>query len=130
MDPSNFTTSKDLNALRHLLTVLIASYCLGWGILIVNVGRVPMLHPYIWAAAAAVCFAFTIWLAITLSIRALTWWASVVLSTATVRTFAYAVHGIYNPCGVWLLVLTGVSITGLTVISVNALTGRVEKKKR
>lgn len=122
-------TKHDLPMIRHILQGLIASYCVGWVILVINVGNVPLLGNYWWTITSAICIFTTLYLAYTLSIRSLIWWVATIVSVVTIRSVAYASTGILNPVGVWLLVLSGVTITGLAVISVNALTGRLGKLK-
>jgi len=129
MDDFEHQTKNDLIIVRHILQGIILSYTIGWGILIFNVGRVPGLPGHYWQVSAVICFGMTVWLAITLSFTALTWWCAIVLSLVTLRSSVYAKEGILNPTGVWLLVLSGIAITGLAVISVNALTGRIGKLK-
>ena len=133
MNQSTLADVKDLNVITKLLHGLIGSYALGWLILIANFGNVPFLDSYggiFWEAGALTSLGLTIWLAITLSARALSWWIAGVMSMVTIRSLAYAFDGVFNPLGVWLLVASGVSITALAVISVNALTGRLEKLHR
>lgn len=130
METMQLSTKEDLYVLRHLLSILIGSYVIGWLILVVNLGRVPLLHPFLWQAGSVAAAVLTVWLAVSLSRTALIWWSAVTLSIVTVRSFAYAKEGIFNPFGVWLLVLAGVLVTGLAVISVNVLTGGMEKLRR
>lgn len=121
---------NDKHALVRLLRLLILTYVLGWFILVLNVGRVPLLAGYYWQIGSGIAMALTLWLAVSLSSKALTWWAAFTMTVVTVRSFSYLSEGIWNPLGVWLLVLSGVSITGLAVISVNVLSGHEEKFKR
>lgn len=118
-------TKHDVPVIRHILQGLILSYCFGWGVLVLNVGSVPLLDNRWWQISSAICISTTIWLAITLTLRTLVWWTATVMTVVTVRSFAYFSDGILNPFGVWLLVLSGVTVTGLAVISINALTGRL-----
>lgn len=128
MDDHELTKEEanDLHVVLRILRVLIFSYIIGWVILIVNVGNIPLLNGLVWELGAVICLVSTFWLGITLSLKALRCWVVVVMIYTSLRSFAYGVEGIFNPLGVWLLVLTGVSITALAVISVKALTGRLE----
>lgn len=125
MDQTLFTLRKNIMSLKRLLSVLIGSYCVGWGILVFNIGSIQNVNRYIWAAAAAACFITTLWLAYTLSVRALLWWTTTVVSVVTVRSFAYISGGIINPLGVWFLVLTGVAITSLAVLLIDSLSEKM-----
>lgn len=133
MNQFELDTKEELGVLRHILQGLIGSYVIGWIILIINAGRIPLLESYggiFWEIGAFVSLCLTVWLAITLSARALTWWIAGVMSIVSARSFAYILEGVFNPLGVWLLVATGVSITAMAVIAVNAVTGRLEKLHR
>jgi hypothetical protein len=130
MDHPNLSVKHDLVVLRRILRSLIFSYGIGWVVLVFNVGRIPLLNPIAWEAASAVCLFVTIWLAWSLSIRSLTIWTAVIFSVVTMRSFAYISDGIFNPLGVWMLVMSGVSVTGLAVISVNAITGNMEEMRQ
>lgn len=127
MEHMRVKTTEDIYVIRHILSALIGSYVVGWLILVVNLGRVPLLNPILWQLGSLSAMMTTIWLALTLSKTSLIWWASVTLSVVTIRSFAYAQTGIFNPLGVWLLVLSGVLVTCLSVIAVNAITGRLGK---
>lgn len=129
MEEIDISDSADVHILQNILRVLIGSYLLGWGILIANVGTVPLFNGIIWEFSAFACAAVTIWLISSLTKRALVAWSAVVLTVVTLRSFAYIQEGIFNPAGVWLLVLSGVSVTNLAVITVNALIGREERLK-
>lgn len=116
---------SDVRAVRTILRVHVFTYVLGLTVLLFFSRNVPYLDRPYWQAATLVLVVLTFWLARSLSIQALTWWSSTTFLYATVRSYAYAAEGAYSPLGVWMLVITGISITALAVISVNALTGRL-----
>lgn len=130
MDQLTKEQSHDLKVLVRILRLLIYSYAIGWIILIANIGSIPLFDGLFWEIGATICLGMTLWLAHKLSMTALHWWVAYLIIYVSMRAFAYGYRGIFNPLGVWLLVLTGVSITALAVISVNALAGRLESDER
>jgi len=113
--------------LRLTLKVIIASYALGWMVLALQTRRLPFLDPFYWRLASVIMLCLTLWLALSLSLKALVWWTTTALAFASVRSISYLIDGIYSPFGVWLLVLSGIAVTVLAVISVEALTNRFKK---
>lgn len=120
----------DLEVLRKILRYLIASYTIGWGLLAWFAIKTDLIDDQYWRVSAIILLGLTIWLVVSLNIRSLWAWVTGSIVIVTVRSISYASEGIFAPFGVWMLVMSGVSITGLAVISVNAVTGRLHEDKR
>lgn len=120
--------AHELEVLHYLLHIMVGSYVIGWSILAIYSKNVPLLEDSIWRIASAVVFCLTLWLAITLSIRALIWWSSAAVIVATLRAAAYASEGVASVLGAWMLVLSGIAVTTMAILSVQALTGRLPKE--
>jgi hypothetical protein len=122
--------SENVKGVRLLLRGLIFSYVIGWTILAILAVPLPNFeYPYpIWRTLSIIMVLLTMLLAIKLDLRSLYIWATIGTLTALTRASAFLLEGTWNAFGVWLLVISGIIITSLSVVSVNALTGHINQE--